>query len=697
MKRRAATLTVATAILIALGGLVAPDVGARSASKWRPNTATRWEGGFGGDNYSTGYNPTEKQPPFINGGHLATGDSDGPWLEWVSKISELPSGVFPESGIAVVDGIVYVSGGATNSFLALDAKTGLLVWRFSPDQRTDGSTASYPAADGPVVKNGIVYTPFSNGWLYALNAKTGKKIWSYQAKEGYKGPPPPDNTTGRCVNGRCSRGDDQFDPVHPGVNYPKINGVVTYCNNTVAFTTLSGWGYGLDARSGKLLWKRYADGPKFPGELTWWEYPRGGALSADAESSGGSTRRFEAVPGPMCVNDEVLLPGSDGTLRFANPRTGKDATQGGNVGPTFDRIEGANNFCQAAGWNCDIAIKIGIPPLGAPGGGDNIITTLDSRIIRLNWQTHEPVWKRSYDAPLPLELETPLGDSFLLTLPHDDEQGFITEAVVGGNEALDPDVKGKGADPILYAMSQDGKLYVLAINRPANAPGCLRPGDTAAGPCLLARVGVNPNKDPETPYTRRGEGGPWDFNQHALSANVLGGNVVYVATWDNKMTAFDVRNPANPKKVWQHEIKWDPAFKYPPFGQTYDEPFVDIDNKIFSAPALVGGHLYFTANDGSVYAFNLQKKVKTVRNLVILGSGVVPFIPDWEDKLGTFDRVWTPAEWYKNQVPPAGYRLPRSAGIVGAGALLLGNLVLLWWYARRDDYEIEVVEQEAVS
>ena len=289
--KRAVTLTVATAILVVLAGIVAPTAGARSSPKWQPNSATRWEGSYGGDNYASGYNPTEKDPPFVNGGHLGTGDSDGPWLEWVSKISELPSGIFPEAGITVVDGIVYVSGAATNSFLALDAKTGLPVWRFSPDQRTDGSTASYPAADGPVVKNGIVYTPFSNGWVYALNAKTGKKIWSYQAKEGYRGTPPPGINAGRCVNGRCARGDDQFDPVHPGINYPKINGVLAYCDNTVSFTTLSGWAYGLDARTGKLLWKSYRDGTQFPGELTWWEYPVGGALSANAESSGASTRR----------------------------------------------------------------------------------------------------------------------------------------------------------------------------------------------------------------------------------------------------------------------------------------------------------------------------------------------------------------------------------------------------------------------
>jgi putative pyrroloquinoline-quinone-binding quinoprotein len=208
-------------------------------------------------------------------------------------------------------------------------------------------------------------------------------------------------------------------------------------------------------------------------------------------------------------------------------------------------------------------------------------------------------------------------------------------------------------------------------------------------------MGIQANKEPQTPYTRRGEGGPWDYNQNALSGTVLGGNVLYVPTWDNKITGYDVRSVRGggiPKKVWEYQVNWDTTFKYPPFGDTFAKPFADIDNKIFSSPALLGGHLYLAANDGRIYSFNLMHKVKTVKNLVILGSGMVPFIPKWKDKLGAFDRVWTPADWYKNQVPPAGYRLPRSAGLVGAGTLVLANVVLLWWYGRRDDYEIEVSE-----
>lgn len=696
-RSRTMRLTMVMTSLIVLAALVAPDAVARSQSKWKPNSATRWEVGGGGDDFRTGYNPTEKQPKFIAGGHLATDDTDGPWLEWVTKISDLPSGIWLQAGMAVVDGIVYVSGGATNSFLALDAKTGLPVWRFAPDQRTDGYTGAYPASNAPVVKNGIVYATFSSGYIYALNAKTGKKIWSYRAKDGYKGAPPPGIDAGRCAGGLCDRGTGFSDAIHPGVVYPKIHGATGYCDNKVFFMTLSGWVYGLNAKTGKLLWKDYADGPDFPGELTWWEYPKGGTATVDNRSAGAGTRRFEAVPGVACLNGEVQVAGSDGHVRFLDPATGKDSTEGGGVGPEYDRIDAfgepptEQDACRNASYNCDIAVGLAVPPLGKSGGGDYVVTTLDNRIIRLKWDTHARTWHREYEAPLPFEVELGGIESFLLELSHG-EVGFITQGVVGGPMALDPDVEGDGADPILYAGAQDGRLYVIAVNRDGDATGCLRPDDPE-GPCLLARVGVQANDSPSTPYTVQDKGGPWDHDEMALSGPVLGGNILYVPTWDAKMTGFDVRNPASPKKVWQYEVKWDSTFQYPPFGDTYPEPFADIDNKIFSAPALLNGHLYLSANDGRVYSFNLHKKVNTVKNLVILGSGLVPFIPEWEQKLGAFDNVWTPADWYKNQVAPAGYRLPKAAGAAGAAALLLGNIVLLWWYTRRDEYTVEVSEE----
>lgn len=332
-----------------------------------------------------------------------------------------------------------------------------------------------------------------------------------------------------------------------------------------------------------------------------------------------------------------------------------------------------------------------------PLTGDFFVSTLDSRTMRLDWRTikkdsaPQSAWERDYSAPLPFQA----GNTLPVSLEHH-EWGFITQAVVGAPFSLD--VKRQ----VLWLADQDGHLYALDVKKGDTESNCTsaycdgrtgRPHDGAAPP-LLSRTGVGRNNEPETPYTRHDEGGPWDYNQMALGGLVMGGDVLYVPSWDNSMTAFDVRDPRQPRKVWRYEVTTDQTFPYPPFGETFaknynkdtlGKPFSDLDNKIFSGPALLGGHLYFAASDGSVYAFNLHHKVKTVRNLVVLGSGTVPFLPQWKDALGAFDNVWTPADWYKNQVAPAGYRLPKAAGVASLSTFLLLSAAAWWWIRRRDE------------
>lgn len=680
-RRACLALFAASLVIMMIGG----RAGAASSFKYcEPVDATKWIVGAGGDECRTNFNPTEKQPPFIGGGHLGTGDSDGPWLEWSTKISDLPSAIFPGAGLIAEDGILYVSGGATNSFLALSMKTGLPVWRFSPDQRTDGYTAAYPASNAPVIKNGVVYTTFSNGFVYALDAKTGRKIWSYEAKDkSIAGIPPPGVTN----DDLRKPGTGPFDPIRPDITYTKIHGVTAYCDGRVLFMTLGGWAYSLDAKTGGDVRKVYADSPNYPGELKWWEYGEGGALNADNSSAGSSTRRFEAVPGLGCMHHEVIVYGSDGHIRWYKPKTMAKITE-------YNRIDGEDNFCQNAGWNCDMAIGL-VDPLT----GDLIATTLDSRTIRINllnksnpWNNTQSIkWRRTYEAPFPFQV----GSTLPLALEHL-EHGFITQAVVGGPPALDVNRQ------LMFMAAQDGHLYVLDMRDGVTEASCgcgKRPSDPNAPP-LLTYFGISANTEPETPYTRQGEGGPWDYNQHALSSLVLGGNVLYVPTWDHRITAYDVRDATNPKRVWTYQTKLDETFKYPPFGETFKDdfykdglgkPFSDIDLQMWGGAALLGGHLYIVANDGVVYSFNLQKKVKTTKNLVVLGSGAVPFLPEWTQKKGAFDNVWTPHDWYKNQVAPTGYRFPTAAGagFAGIGFFALASAGAWWWIRRREDIEWE--------
>ncbi|WP_435143758.1 PQQ-binding-like beta-propeller repeat protein [Halobaculum sp. P14] len=75
-----------------------------------------------------------------------------------------------ESAPAVVDGTVYVSvaTAGVDNLLAIDAKTGGRRWGFSAQLRVPGA---------PAVVDGTVYFGDEDGWLYALDAKTGEIEW----------------------------------------------------------------------------------------------------------------------------------------------------------------------------------------------------------------------------------------------------------------------------------------------------------------------------------------------------------------------------------------------------------------------------------------------------------------------------------------------------------------------------------------
>lgn len=73
------------------------------------------------------------------------------------------------SSATVVNGVVYV-GSYDGNVYALNAATGVKLWSFL----TGGEVFSSPA-----VANGVVYIGSEDDNVYALNAATGAKLWSY--------------------------------------------------------------------------------------------------------------------------------------------------------------------------------------------------------------------------------------------------------------------------------------------------------------------------------------------------------------------------------------------------------------------------------------------------------------------------------------------------------------------------------------
>jgi quinohemoprotein ethanol dehydrogenase len=83
-----------------------------------------------------------------------------------------------ESNPVLVDGILYFSGPWGVAY-AVDARTGKLLWSYDP--QPDGQYARSACCDvvnrGVAVWRGNVYTASLDGYLIALDAKTGKRLW----------------------------------------------------------------------------------------------------------------------------------------------------------------------------------------------------------------------------------------------------------------------------------------------------------------------------------------------------------------------------------------------------------------------------------------------------------------------------------------------------------------------------------------
>jgi outer membrane protein assembly factor BamB len=104
------------------------------------------------------WNPFEKVLNVKNVGNLS--------LKWRHKIGSI---LFSSSSPAVVNGAVYVGSNDGNVY-ALNASTGSKLWSY----KTHGEVTN----SSPAVGNGVVYVGSDDYNVYALNAKTGAKLLS---------------------------------------------------------------------------------------------------------------------------------------------------------------------------------------------------------------------------------------------------------------------------------------------------------------------------------------------------------------------------------------------------------------------------------------------------------------------------------------------------------------------------------------
>jgi outer membrane protein assembly factor BamB len=112
---------------------------------------------------------------------LGANNVGGLQLKWKNPIVGNSSLVFDnlESSPAVVNGVVYF-GSTEGNVYALNAGTGAKLWSF---------TTGIGVLSSPAVANGVVYVGSQNGTVYALNASTGAKLWSFPTGGGVTSSP----------------------------------------------------------------------------------------------------------------------------------------------------------------------------------------------------------------------------------------------------------------------------------------------------------------------------------------------------------------------------------------------------------------------------------------------------------------------------------------------------------------------------
>ncbi len=240
-------------------------------------SSAEW-GAPGGDWASTRYSTLTR----INTTNI--GQLGGAW------VVELPDRQVSKAPLMVKDGRMFVPT-SQGTILALDPGTGQTIWTYKPETPFSGNR-------GVGIGEGLLFAGLRNSNVLAISQDTGQVAWTYE-----HGPEIP------------SQGMSAAPAYGNGV----VVAVVSLGDNF-----LRGRAIGLDAKTGKFLWKfEVVPGPGEPGHETWpqdsdiWKYG-GGALwtspSVDAElglvylETGNAVPQWggEHRPGNNLFNNSVV-------------------------------------------------------------------------------------------------------------------------------------------------------------------------------------------------------------------------------------------------------------------------------------------------------------------------------------------------------------------------------------------------------
>jgi quinohemoprotein ethanol dehydrogenase len=184
----------ACALLLAAGGAGALHLAARAAPAGGPGTGADWTN-HNGDAAETAYSRLDQ----INAGNVK-----GLGLAWSL---DLPGEASLEATPVAVDGVLYFTGSYSKVY-AVDGVTGKLLWSYDPENwKTNPFKMmfGFGANRGVAYANGKIFSAAFDGRLLALDAKTGKLLWSVQTvdpKGGQTITGPPRVFNGKVVIGQ---------------------------------------------------------------------------------------------------------------------------------------------------------------------------------------------------------------------------------------------------------------------------------------------------------------------------------------------------------------------------------------------------------------------------------------------------------------------------------------------------------------
>jgi quinohemoprotein ethanol dehydrogenase len=247
-------------------------------------------------------------------------------------------------GIAFWDGAVY-TGTHDGRLIAIDAKTGSLLWSVQTTERNDGRYVTGPvwAFNGKIVigHGGSDFEPV-RGYVTAYDAKTGKQVWRFYTVPG--DPQKPYESDVLRMAGKTWRAGDAWKfggaggtVWHAFAYDPKFNRLYFGTSNGLPWNTrIRGGGDNLflasivavDADTGKYVWHYQV----VPSDI--WDYDATSDLEMATLNIGGTPRSV------------LMQAGKDGFFYVIDRKTGK--------------LLSANNFSKV-NWADHIDLKTGRP------------------------------------------------------------------------------------------------------------------------------------------------------------------------------------------------------------------------------------------------------------------------------------------------------------------------------------------------